>query len=370
MFEELSYQISEMSSKNEGFDELKNLIGEQKNYIEALEPSEKLNTFKNCLDELSSEINSFVADSNTNKQKLQKTINDMKESLMSAVVSICDQVSFIEESEDIKDFVEERTDEINERISEITKQLQQITSTEDDGNNNYTYSMQDIETDLAKLRMALQNSSQFDLSVITDKLHSIISSVDSLSQDEMRELKDEITNLKEQTQFLIATSDKSYNALNSGIEGFEQVINESITDRVDKLHKMLEDSAESDKVIKQALVYMGEWIDSASESINKISANSEQIVKINDLTENINNKFSNWNVQLNMIEKQFSKIENLEKQFEQQQERIERLELNIDRLLSVAENLEDPAISRKMDKIEKQISKLSTNIDKLASYVD
>lgn len=396
MFKELSFQISEISSQNEGFDELKNLIGEQKNYIEALEPNEKLNTFKNCLDELSAEINSLVADSNNDTQKIQKTINDMKESLMSAVISVCDQVSFIEESEDIKDFVEERTDELNEhikdfveertgqindRITEITKQLQQITSSEENSDNNYTYTMQDIETDLAKLRMALQNSKQFDLSVITDKLHSIISSVDSLSQDEMRELKTEISNLKEQTQFLIATSDKSYNALNSGIEGFEQVINDSISDKVDKLYKMLEDSAQSDKVIKQALVYMGEWIDSASESINKISANSDQIVKINDLINeikdikgsidtNINDKVSNWNIHLNVIEKQFSKIENLEKQFEQQQERIERLEFNIDRLLSVVENLEDPAISRKMDRIEKQLSKLSTNIDKLASYVD
>ena len=32
----------------------------------------------------------------------------MKESIMAAVVTIFDQVSFIEESEDIKDFVEEK----------------------------------------------------------------------------------------------------------------------------------------------------------------------------------------------------------------------------------------------------------------------
>ena len=126
---------------------------------------------------------------------------------MSAVVTIFDQVSFVEETEDIKDFVEERTDEINKNIAQITKQLHQITSS--DESNDYTYSMQDIETDLAKLRLALQDSQQVDLTEITEKLHSITSSVDSLTQDEMKELKSEISNLKEQTEFLIATSDKS-----------------------------------------------------------------------------------------------------------------------------------------------------------------
>ena len=382
MLEELNSKISDISSKNIEINEInkiKSLIEEQKNYIEALEPNEKLSAFKKCLDEITFDVNALATDSNADSEKLQSIIKEMKESLMSAVVTIFDQVSFIEETEDIKDFVEERTDEINQRISEITKQLQQITSSED--SNNYTYTMQDIETDLAKLRLALQDSKQSDLSDITEKLRLITSSVDSLSQEEIKELKTEITNLKEQTQFLIATSDKSYNALNTGIEGFEQVINESITDRVDKLHKMLESSAQSDKVIKQALIYMGEWIDSASESINKISANSDEITRINEVIDalndikgsidtKINEKFTDWNAQLKVIEKRFDKIENLEEQLAQQQERIDRLELNISKLISVVENLDDPAISRKIDKIDKQTSKLGTNIEKLASYVD
>ena len=292
----------------------------------------------------------------------------MKESLMSAVISIFDQVSFIEESEDIKDFVEERTDEINERISQITKQLQQLASA--DEKTDYTYSMQDIETDLAKLRLALQDSTQPDLSEITDK----------------------ISKLKEQTEFLIATSDKSYNALNTGIVGFEEIIHDNITDRVDKLSAMLENSAESDRVIRQALVYMGEWIDSASKSINKISLNSDEITRINDVLVNINNvtqninevknsiniqvnsviekRFAQLNEQLKNVEKQFVKMDSLENQLLQQQERIDRLENNIDKLVSIVENIEDPGIPRKIDKIEKQISKLGVNIEKLASYVD
>ena len=386
MLEEVNDKITQIGADDGSLEELNNiktLIGEQKTYIEDLEPNEKLEAFKKCLDEISFEVNALAADSNADSEKLSKTIKEMKESLMSAVVTIFDQVSFIEETEDIKDFVEERTDEINKNIAQITKQLHQMTSS--DETSDYRYSMQDIETDLAKLRLALQDSQQVDLTEITDKLHSITSSVDSLTQDEMKELKSEISNLKEQTEFLIATSDKSYNALNNGIEGFGEIINDSITGKVDKLSKMLETSAQSDSVVRQALIYIGEWIDSATSSINKISVNSDEISRINEVLNGIEDlktsiktqvdnvieeKFSLWNAQIKSLEKQFTKVEKLESQLVNQQERIDRLEMNIDKLLSIVENLDDPGLTRKMDKIEKQLSKLGTNVEKLASYVD
>lgn len=392
MLEELNQKIGLIGNgtNSEELNDIKSLIGEQKNYIEKLEPSEKLEAFKKCLDEISFEVNALATDSNADNAKLDKTIKEMKESLMSAVITIFDQVSFVEESEDIKDFVEERTDEINQNIALITQQLKQLSSSGE--TQNYTYTMQDIETDLAKLRLALKELQDnkepekvVDFSEITEKLHSINSSVDLLTQDEIKELKSEISELKEQTQFLIATSDKSYDAINTGIEGFGEKLNENLSDKVDKLSKMLENSAQSDKVIKQALIYMGEWIDSASQSINKISSNSEEISNINNVikeiedlkstislntNDTIEQKIDNWSEQIKSLENKFSKMENLESQLTEQQDRIDRLEKNIDKILDLIENLEDPGVSRKIDKIEKQISKLGTNIEKLASYVD
>ncbi len=391
MLEELNEKISQIGTDDDSTKELsniKNLIQEQKDYVKELEPNEKLEAFKKCLDEITFELNALATDSNADNEKLNKTIKEMKESLMDAVITIFDQVSFIEESEDIKDFVEERTDEINQNIAQITKQLQQLSS--GDSSENYTYTMQDIETDLAKLRLALNeiknsNKEESTFNEITDKLHNITSSVDTLTQAEMQELKTGINALKQQTEFLIATSDKSYNALNTGIEGFGEIVNENITGKVEKLSQMLEKCTESDRVIKQALGYIGEWIDSASESINKISTNSDEITRINeviksleDLKNTINSqingaiedKFDIWYSQLKDFEKQFSKVENFENQLAQQQERIDRMETNIDKLINIVENLENPMVTRKIDKIDKQISKLSTNIEKLASYVD
>ena len=368
MLEDLRVRI-DLISRNGNLDEIKQLIKDQRNYIEELVPNDRIETFKKCLDELSEEVSKISSDQ-IGQNDLNASLKEMKESIMSAVVSIFDQVSFIEESEDIKDFVEERTDEINKNIATITKQLQQMSNIGDF--DDYTYSMQDIETDLAKLRLALKNiqderdvAQAEEFSQITEKLHQITSSVDNLTQDEIKALKSEISNLKEQTQFLIATSDRSYNALNSG--DFEEFLNGNLTGKVDKVTAMLEKSENSDSVIRQSLIYMGEWIDSASESINKISANSEEIEKITKVLENLKNTQQE---QLNKIENEFNKFEYLEEKLEEQTKRIDKIEMNIDKVLNAIENIDDTSVTRKIDKIEKQISKLGTNIEKLASYVD
>ena len=42
-----------------------------------------------------------------------------------------EQISFIEESEDIKDCVEEKTEEINKNLIEVKQQLKQIANNDD-----------------------------------------------------------------------------------------------------------------------------------------------------------------------------------------------------------------------------------------------
>ena len=317
----------------------------------------------------------------------------MKESIMAAVVTIFEQVSFVEESEDIKDFVEEKTDVINKNLVEVTKQLRQITNSNEDP--DYTYSMQDIESDLAKLRLALnelqnnelENQSS-ELANISDTLYRITNTVEelqsSMTQDEIKDLKLDISNIQEQTQKLLINSDESYNALNSGLEDFGKIITDQISNKVDKVTNLLEKSSDSDKVMRQALIYMGEWIDSASESMNKISTNSDEIIEIKhsidklkkdipeqtDILNSIEEKFDEQQERLSFFEKQINKLASIEDKFEEQQERIDRLEMTIEKILNAVEDIDDSKVTRKIDKLDKQLSKLSTNIEKLASYVD
>lgn len=136
--------------------------------------------------------------------------------------------------------------------------------------------------------------------------------------------------------------------------------------------------------MRQALIYMGEWIDSASESMNKISTNSDEIIEIKaaietlkkdipeqtDILNSIEEKFDEQQARLSFFEKQISKLSGIEDKFEQQQERIDRLEMSLEKILNAVEDIDDTKVTRKIDKIDKQLAKLSTNIEKLASYVD
>ena len=363
MLQELSSGLEIAFSKNEvDFGNVKNLIIEQKKFIDSLEPGKKLDALKKCLDEINEEVNNLSSSTSSDAQQLNKAIKDIKDSIMSAVITVFDQVSFIEETEDIKDFVEVRTEQINKNIARVTKQLQMLSTSTNE--HDYNYSMQDIETDLAKLRLALNdlqngkiNTQLEELNEISEKLHTITSLVDTLTQGDILNLKLDIAGIKEQTQFLIATSDKSYNALNDGMEDFGEIINENLSVKVENINKKLEESANSDNVVRQALIYMGEWIDSASESLNKISLNSEGI----DSTHKMLNTLKDSTLE---------KIQDLKNKFEMQEERLDRLESNLDRILSVVEKVDDSGISKKIDKLEKQIAKISTNIEKLTEYVE
>lgn len=378
MLELLNHKIDIISSSEdslnaaEDIEDVKQLILAQTDYIERFERNSKTDAVKKCLKELTEEVNYLSSNSNTNSKQVQKAMKDMKESIMAAVVTIFEQVSFVEETEDIKDFVEEKTDVINQNLVEVTKQLKQITSSTED--TDYNYSMQDIESDLAKLRLALnelQNNSiesqSSELSNISDTLYKITSSVEELqnsrTQDDIKDLKYDI---------------------NNGLEGIGKNLTNQISRKVDKVTKLLEKSSDSDKVMRQALIYMGEWIDSASESMNKISTNSDEIVDVKSAIEDLKSsmpehkeiltsleeKFDEQQERLSYFEKQISKLGTLEDRFDEQQERIDRLEMTIEKVLSAVEDIDDSRVTRKIDKIDKQLAKLSTNIEKLASYVD
>lgn len=396
--EELSVPSDETLLQKKDLKDIKDLIMAQTDYIESLEKSNKTEAVKKCLKELTIEINNLNTSGNT--KSIQKSIKEMKESIMGAVVTIFDQVSFVEESEDIKDFVEEKTDEINKNLALVTNQLKQITSANDEP--DYTYSMQDIESDLAKMRLALNELQENDKENHTARLTSILENISqlgdsvenlqsSLTQEELFGLKSQFDNinmdirgLNDLTNQLLEKSNESYYALNNNFEDFGRTITRQLTTKVDRVAKMLEKSNASDKVMRQALIYMGEWIDSASESMDRISTNSNEILDVKtaiedlkvalpeqtNLLNTIGERFDEQQERLAYFEKHINKISSLEERFEEQQERIDRLEISLEKILSAVEEIDDSKVTRKIDKIDKQIAKLSTNIEKLASYVD
>jgi len=356
--------------------EIKNIISSQKNLLET-SGIQKTSAIETRLQELIERINSIDTSEN---------LKDVRETMLTAILNVFEQISFIEESEDIKDFVEEKTDEIAQSLIEVKQQLKEM-SLNDDG---YSYTLQDVETDIAKLRLVLNelstSTSKEEISDISDNIHRIVSSVEdlqtSLTQEQISYLKDNFEKLSEdvlsissRTNKLLLTSDESYIALNNGLNDFSNVIykleerinyldNKEITERIeqklDNTLNVVTESANSDKVMRQALMYMGEWIDTTSENIESLCEQSDKIDDVQEILEKLEDQ----------IAEQGQLITIMSDRFDEQQERMDRIEMKLEKILSAIEDIDDTKLTKKVDKLDRQLSKLSNNIEKLTSYVD
>lgn len=354
----------------EEIDGIKDIIFEQRKFFEA------------SSDEKASAIDKYLRDVllKLDNVDLEKNADDIKESILNALVSLVDQISFVEETEEIKDFVEEKTEEINQNLLEVRNQLKQLTSAGDDF--DYVYTLQDVESDIAKLRLAVTNMSGNDFSDITDEIKRIVTAVEeletSLTQEQIVDLKsdieklsDDIVSISSRTNKLLLNSDEAYKALNDGLNNFSNIIykledrlntdtSERIERKIDNIHSLAVEADNANKVSRQVMMYLGEWIDSAGENIVTIS---EHTAEIDSIKENIQELKE-------IIPEKSLILDEIEQKFERQEERIDRLEMGLDKVLSILEQKNDTILERKVDNIEKMLSVLGTNIEKLTSYVD
>ncbi len=362
-------------------DDIKELIFEQRKYFEVAS-DEKANAIDKYLKDVLMKLDNV---------DMEKSADDIKESIMNALVSLVDQISFVEETEEIKDFVEEKTDIINKNLIQVQNQLRQIVSSSDEF--DYSYTLQDVESDIAKLRMAITNLSGDDFESLSDGIKKIVNSVEgiesSLTQDQIVDLKSDIEKLNEdilsissRTNKLLLTSDESYKTLNDGLNNFSSLVNKledrinyldnsEVTERlerkIDNIQNMSTESANADKIFHQVMMYLGEWIDSTTENISSIS---EKVTDINEKTLEIQQVKENIEKLKESMPESSDILNELENKFEQQEERIDRLEMKLEKILSTLEEKDDMVLNRKVDKIEKMLSRLGTNIEKLTSYVD
>lgn len=365
--------------------DIKDLIYEQRKQIETFSDTERSVNIDKCLKELLSDI-SNIEDKLVGLD-LEKNASDIKDSVMNAVLSVADQITFVEETEEIKGFVEERTDEINKNLLDVKKQLNNITNGSDEW--DYSYTMQDIESDIAKLRIILNDisasTSKDGINEISQNMHKIASSINSLhsslTEEQILELKntiekinDDVLSLSSRTNKLLLTSDESYKALTDGLDEFSRITtqlqsridsldnneyNEVIERKLDNINNAIASSANSNNVIRQVMMYLGEWIDQASEKLDTIAEDTSNVSIINSEICLLKSMVDNTAI-----------VESLEKKFEEQQKKIDMLENKLNEFLNVIESQNNLNLEKKLDKLNDKISKLSQGIEKLASYVD
>ena len=122
------------------------------------------------------------------------------------------------------------------------------------------------------------------------------------------------------------------------------------------------DDGKSDKyeTFHQAMLYMGEWVDAASETFEKINSKSDEIYEVSEALSELRK----------VVPEKFELIDMLEERFEEQQSRLDRLEAKIDELSDMSKMNSNFTVIQKVDKMEMLLSTLNANVEKLTSYVD
>ncbi|MFI3300572.1 MAG: hypothetical protein R3Y28_04040 [Candidatus Gastranaerophilales bacterium] len=397
-------------------------ISEQQIYINELNIEETAKEYRYSFNEMlmkTQSIEDIILEIDFDKK-----ISDLKEDITSNMVTIFDQISFTEEveeikefvdtkttdaSDDIKDFFTEKSSEISGHFYEVSKQLNQIANGGSDFDNIYT--LQDLEKDIAKLRLTLNNISEQDtrdeVQKLTYNIDRIINQIEYFNSfittekisgfdNSLAKLDEDIVSISARTNKIIINSEEINNEFKNHFERFDMFSNSlneqlstlskqelvtTLNEKIDTLTTLMVSSMNSNKIFQEVLGYIGEWVDTTglkidfiSTATNAIQDKANQIEgRIFDLDKKVS-EISNVKNLLDelkneMPDKEFL-INNIEQKFETQELRIDRLETKLDKILSIIEKRDDMILTTKMEKIEREMIMLGTSMEKLSSYVD
>lgn len=365
---------------------IKDLIEYQKEYFEKYTDDEKSQEISSHLQTLIGDISKI--EKNVSEIDLEKNSQDIKDSVMTAILSAMDQVSFVEETEEIKDFVEEKTNAINETLLDVKKQLTNISNAGNSDMDFYSYSLQDVESDLAKLRLTLNElsanpSSNDEVGVISANIGRMAKSIEQLQADlknkeadgalqtDFEKLKEDILSLSVRTNKILLNSDNSQKFITDTLDDFtqkttnlqdklEDLANNKLDARLSVIENTVKENASTSKRLQSVMTYLGEWMDGTTETISNIQETTAQASTVTEMIETLKSEIPN----------QAEILEAVEVKFEEQQAKIDNLEQKLEKVLEKLSALDENVISTKIDKLDEKLDRLSMNIEKLTAYVD
>ncbi|MBP7212362.1 hypothetical protein KBA27_05955, partial [bacterium] len=498
--------------------EIKSTIDSQSQLLGNLRALENLNSLSKLegLEPIQDDVKTILTKFDTKLQSLaqvqpettseavdiKQDLENLKSELLESILSVFDQISFVVEAEDIKDFVAEKTDELKEfstqQVGEIkeyvgekidsicidipnqctgvqkadvedivetkaeeiksalgsnfddiissldtlhqnsadssgnlfdikqgieevkdhiaslqdTALLASVSSPENESNEDDdedSYTLSDVETDIAKLRLSLKEIAEAQAKLTQEPETAESDNLNNLEYldklNNLDKMNEDLVSISTRTNKLLLNSDESYNALKSNIDDFKNVVsvldekvrymdttevNRRIENKIENVNKMIQSSVKSDKIFNQALMYLAEWVDTASEDIGSISETVEKVSEIDEVKNAISE------IKKGLPKYDEDKLLNtISERFESQQEHIERLESKIEKLstkrttksgtVDVKEIVEEVVarfeasmpkekantkLAKKVDNIEKQLTMLNEGLQKLTSYVD
>jgi len=350
---------------------------------------EEISEIRSLIEEQIESGNSNDASVNESLQKLltqiseidlSKQAGEIKESVISAVVAVTNEISFVEETEEIKDFVNERTNELHRTMMDVKNQLSTLTCTGDDM-DFYSYTLQDVESDIAKLRLILKDmsgaSSSNEICVMSNNILKISKTLEDLKNAfvnaEARriqgsELNEQVVSISSRLNQLLLNKkevdDIVLASLEETKENLYRIDNTNLTREIEKILLSMDEklaySTNLNTILKNVMMYLGEWMDGTTETISSIYDKASKVSTVSAEIEELRNALPDNQKLVDVIEAKFN----------EQDAKILRLEEQLDRISGMLNSRDYSETLSRIDKLDEKLERLGGNIEKLASYVE
>ena len=380
--------------------------------------------------------------SNNNSEQIDITndLNNLKSEIITQFIKTFNQITFVAEQEEIIDFVQEKhselitilshivtsvgsVEEINDNIVNVDNKIdviredidlinEKITSImSSDGTVDYVYSLQDLESDIANLRLVLNEMKENDKS---SELDTLISSTNNIYElvniiktempkfneefkQEFDSIAGDIVSISTRTNKLLLASDESNKTLQDNLHDFRLVINDldertknlpkdvgidKIETKLGTLSQMLQNGAKTNQVFNQVFEYLAEWVDRAGEQIASIS---DKVETLNDIGQ-IKVMLEDLRAESQDSDNGQELVDALSDIFDKQAKKINSLETKIDKIMvetiMTNENKFDQkafettlnsfltAMETKMSQQQDKIDSLEEKLEEVMSMVD
>ena len=389
-----SFDEAFQSSITDKISGIENLVKEQFGYIEDI--SELCCNNLPELTEMNALVKYNIIDSikeinkklNDQSENIEENISSLKTDVITQFLNIFNQISFVTEQEEILDFIQEKhselitilshivtksadVEDIRSNVTEIDNKVdaikddinsinEKITSImTSDGNVDYVYSLQDLESDIANLRLTLndlkENNNSKELENIlksTNDMHELLESLRAefpkFDSDEFKKdfeaLNEDIVSISTRTNKLILASDESYKTLQDNLQDFKLVINdldertrnfaresgiEKIDNKLGIINSMIQNGAKTNKVFNQVFEYLAEWVDNAG---TQIAAISDKVETLDDIGQ-IKVMLEDLKAEAEDNTESAELIEALGNVFDKQAKKISSLEAKLDKVI-------------------------------------
>ena len=360
------------------------------------------------IEEIKSEITDVISQESV---AASDQLNEVKKHFVEQLIQVADNISFLEEADELHGHIDESVQELKEKIVSLTEKIQTITGGSEKDSGEYVYTLPDVESDLSKIRLDFNNlsnslkdtdqASRDKLDGISAILNTMRSSILHLEQSPVSHeifevkgmfggLREDIASISKRTNKLVISSDEANRTLKRHIEEFNDIlrgfsdITEQFADdayvvrlnhKVDVQTEALNSLISQTKVLNEAFMYLAEWIDTTSVSFSELKSeiadvneNTGLIDEIARKVELLTKKVETQEENLQAIKQSF---ENLAAQREEETESKALLEYIASQISAMNEKANDSEkLTQRLDAMEKQLKKIEKNVVFLASYVD